>query len=578
MIEGLSRSGEHYTEAVKCLTSRYDRPRLIHQTHVKMILEAPSLKEGTGRELRRLHDTVQQHLRALKAMDYEPSGPFITSILELKLDPNTMFEWQKHSQSSTAVPHYQDLLEFINLRAQASETSVGDSTKKQTKHELPSARKPFASSKPVALFAASTDSTTSLCLACKTEKHPLYACTKFKSMPHDKKVATLKMNDLCMNCLGSGHFVRQCKSLHRCKKCQKPHHTLFHVEGQGETPPTPPPTNITEKPVVSNTAVGLKSDSLLMTCHVLVSAPDGSSIEARAILDSASSASFISERLAQSLCLPRSNRNARILGIAGISHKSPIQSVATFDISAVRSSSKKIGVTVVVVPRVTCDLPLHPISFDLKWDHLSNLQLADPMFSQPGKIDILLGVDVFVNVLLHGRRFGPPGSPVAFETEFGWVLAGETESRVPADLITTYHTSLISGDDILRKFWEIEERPMSDSVLSGEERTTVCHFRDNHSHTDSGRFIVPLSKKPGAKAIGQSRSQAVRQFLSLECSLHAKNQFDEFGSSISIWDMLNQCLLLTWKSLSTSVLSAYVRCLQGLEHYHKNQSSVRCIC
>ena len=49
VIEGLSRSGEHYSEAVECLTSRYDRPRLIHQTHVKMILEAPPLKEGTGR-------------------------------------------------------------------------------------------------------------------------------------------------------------------------------------------------------------------------------------------------------------------------------------------------------------------------------------------------------------------------------------------------------------------------------------------------------------------------------------------------------------------------------------------------
>ena len=104
VIEGLSRSGEHYTEAVRCLTSRYDRPRLIYQTHVKMILEAPSLKEGTGKELRRLHDTVQQHLRALKAMDYEPSGPFITSTLELKLDPTTTFEWQKHSQCCASLP------------------------------------------------------------------------------------------------------------------------------------------------------------------------------------------------------------------------------------------------------------------------------------------------------------------------------------------------------------------------------------------------------------------------------------------------------------------------------------------
>ena len=119
-IEGLSRSGEYYAEAIECLQSRYDRPCLIHQAHVCMILEATSLKEGNGKELRRLHDTAQQHLRVLKVMGCEAPGPFITSVLELKLDSSTMFEWQRHSQESTDVPHYKELLDFINLRAQAS--------------------------------------------------------------------------------------------------------------------------------------------------------------------------------------------------------------------------------------------------------------------------------------------------------------------------------------------------------------------------------------------------------------------------------------------------------------------------
>ncbi len=66
---GLSQSGDQYLEAIASLKARYDRPRLIHQTHVQKICEAPSLKDGSGKELRRLHDTVQQHLRALKAMD-----------------------------------------------------------------------------------------------------------------------------------------------------------------------------------------------------------------------------------------------------------------------------------------------------------------------------------------------------------------------------------------------------------------------------------------------------------------------------------------------------------------------------
>ena len=166
---------------------------------------------------------------------------------------------------------------------------------------------------------------------------------------------------------------------------------MLHIDRQAAAPSSSLPAEGSETPVVSNAAVALKSNSLLMTCCVMVSAPDGSSIEARAILDSASSASFVSEHLAQSLCLPRSTRNARISGIGGISHESPVQSITTFDISAVRSSSKKIGVTAVVVPRVTCDLLLLPIPFNLKWNHLSNLRLADPTFNQPGKIDILLG-------------------------------------------------------------------------------------------------------------------------------------------------------------------------------------------
>lgn len=99
IVEGLSQSGEHYDEAVKCLMARFDRPRLIHRTHVKMILDAPQVRDGSGKEIRRLHDIVQQHIHALTSLGEEPSPPFITSIIELKLDSTTMFEWQRHSQT-----------------------------------------------------------------------------------------------------------------------------------------------------------------------------------------------------------------------------------------------------------------------------------------------------------------------------------------------------------------------------------------------------------------------------------------------------------------------------------------------
>ena len=533
VIEGLSRSGDYYAEAIESLQLRFDRPRLIHQTHVRMILETPSLKEGTGRELRRLHDTVQQHLRALKAMDYEPSGPFITSVLELKLDTNTMFEWQKHSQSATSVPHYGELLEFINLRAQASETSVTDQSKKSSRNDAPSAKRLSSVGKPIASFTASTSELTNNCVLCKVGKHPLHTCSKFKGLTHDKMIATLKTNDLCMNCLRPGHFVKQCRSLNRCRKCQKPHHTLLHIDPKAESPvaPTttvpgsPNPAHTTTNPSIpSHAASGLASNSLLMTCCVLVNAPDGSTAEARALLDCASSASFVSERLAQSLNLPRTSQSAVISGVAGLSHKSTLQPIARFSFSSRTSPSEIFHVTAIVVPRVTCDLPLHSISFDSKWKHLSNIQLADPNFGHPGRIDMLLGVDVFVEVMLHGRRTGPHGSPIAFETRLGWVLAGNTKSCAPSTRIATHHTSILTGDDILRKFWEIEEKPVETVSLSAEERSVVNHFKVHHFRED-GRFVVPLPRKPDAQPLGESRSQAVRRYLSLERSLTAKDQF-----------------------------------------------------
>ena len=263
VIEGLSRSGEYYTEAVESLKPHYNRPRLVHQAHVRMIMEALPLKNGTGKELHRLHDTVQQHIRALKAIDYEPSGHFITSVLELKLDSNTMFEWQKESQDEMNVPHY---LDFVNLRTQASEASASDSKGAHHSEEKPTKQNHYPT-KPIASFTASTtDPTSSTCVACKSDKHPLYYCSQFKPL------SRLKSHSLCLNCLRPGHHLKQCKSLSRCRKCQRPHHhTLLHVDSSGrETEAQLSSSVATINSVVSNTATGLKSNCLLMTCRVMI--------------------------------------------------------------------------------------------------------------------------------------------------------------------------------------------------------------------------------------------------------------------------------------------------------------------
>ena len=169
------------------------------------------------------------------------------------------------------------------------------------------------------------------------------------------------------------------------------------------------------------------------------------------MLDSASSSSIISERLAQHLHLPRSRRLVQIDGIGGISHHSVGHSIAQFKIAPiVRDGGGPMEVEAIVLPKVTSDLPLHSVPYDSNRRHLSGILLADPNFGTPGSVDVLLGVDVFVSVLLHSRRLGPPGSSVALETRFGWVLAGGVKSNQPPTHVTSNHASVLAGYDLLR--------------------------------------------------------------------------------------------------------------------------------
>ena len=69
-----------------------------------------------------------------------------------------------------------------------------------------------------------------------------------------------------------------------------------------------------------------------------------------------------------------------------------------FSCYATYGSNREMDLTAIVLPKVTCDLPVSPVSFDSSWSHFSDLTLADPAFGLPWRIDFLLGVDIFLFV------------------------------------------------------------------------------------------------------------------------------------------------------------------------------------
>lgn len=143
-----------------------------------------------------------------------------------------------------------------------------------------------------------------------------------------------------------------------------------------------------------------------------------------------------------------------IISVGGLAHNLPMKSITSFKVSHIQSPNKRVNVTAVVVPKVMCDIPHCHIPFDSFGDHLSDLELADPEFGTLGRIDVLLGVNMFIEVLLHGWRVGPPNAPIAIETKFGWNIIGVTNTQITE--VVSCHT-IATSDDILKRFWEVEE-------------------------------------------------------------------------------------------------------------------------
>lgn len=101
----------------------------------------------------------------------------------------------------------------------------------------------------------------------------------------------------------------------------------------------------------SNTASTLGRNLVYMTCKILVTGPDGSSAATWALIDTRSSASFITERLAQMVRLRKTKRSIEICGISGQTIKSSTTVVVQFRASPIMREGKIIVVTALILDK-----------------------------------------------------------------------------------------------------------------------------------------------------------------------------------------------------------------------------------
>ena len=81
----------------------------------------------------------------------------------------------------------------------------------------------------------------------------------------------------------------------------------------------------------------------------------------------------------------------------------------------------------------------------ISWKLPKDIKLAYEHFDQPGGIDILIGADVFFEILRSGRRTRPGNYPVLQETVLGWTLSGRTPDVIQNN---PQHTFLLRDNSL----------------------------------------------------------------------------------------------------------------------------------
>ncbi|KAG5860760.1 hypothetical protein JTB14_022044 [Gonioctena quinquepunctata] len=128
----------------------------------------------------------------------------------------------------------------------------------------------------------------------------------------------------------------------------------------------------------------------------------------RSLLDGGSMTPFISQKAVTKLGLSKKKCSVEVKGLGSMqSH---------------------------VMSNTICDyLPATTMPYE-SWSHIVNLRLADPNFSYPGEIDLLLEADIFSKIILNDRISGNMNERDAMNTVFGYIIMATVGSPPTAPI------------------------------------------------------------------------------------------------------------------------------------------------
>ncbi|XP_050515036.1 uncharacterized protein LOC126890225 [Diabrotica virgifera virgifera] len=555
LIENLEIVGSNFSIAIDILKNRFENKCLIINTYLKQLLNVPSITKNTAQNLREFLTHIKKNLSTINNLNISDNlADFILiHIFTRKLDFNMKRSFESE-RDFNELPTIDEFLDFIEKKCKILENLIFE---EKTNH------KP----KPSLYTSADNRDTLFKCFVCNSSSHKVYSCQKILNLTAQERIQKVKNKGFCLNCLASGHISNICPSLSNCKTCNRRRHSLLHISHPSEnnakqvsgrlnhqSPPAqnqfvrnfrdqrqnqhpsqctseniqansqnnfvlnaipqylpdmqnpPGPSNISSHSVYSKNL-----QVLLATALVTVYDVQNNPISVRCLTDSGSQVSFITDRLAKRICYSPYTRNLQISGIAQTSSVS--NKMVDLQIHLNTSPGKNFYLSCAILESITCQHPR--VALDLNLLKIpKNVKLTDPHFCTPSDVDILLGADIYFDLVTYGLIKLGPNLPILQNIHLGYIVGGNipysrnamlgSNSNPSTNVHSHYsnvslHAQTADLDSLLKNFWEIEEtkpiNPIHAKTLTPSEQQAEDIFKSSFTILPSGRFQVDLPLK-----------------------------------------------------------------------------------
>ena len=313
-----------------------------------------------------------------------------------KLPASTVTLWEQTLADKTSIPKWSHLNDFLYKRFRTLE-SVAENRISEAVNSRPvrSQNRPAVKVNTVRTFQ--TKIKTPNCPLCPSESHIIRKCPKFLSMNPRDRSAEIKKQRLCINCFSRSHLLPNCTSKFTCSQCSRKHHSLLYFDSNSSDSLNPDSAPFVSNSNIQSTTVqtcfSTSSQGVLLGTAMVQLCYLGLRYDVRALIDSGSEGTFISERLFNRLKLPFSTTNAKISGL-----NNSISATSCKQCSLLLGSSNDLAVQIptsaLVVSQLSGNLPSNIIPKDVI-EALPEIPLADPLFTSALKLIFYLAAMVF---------------------------------------------------------------------------------------------------------------------------------------------------------------------------------------